>query len=957
MTLFFRRKKVKTADGDNSNDNKDVNEDTVTLDESADKTQRGNKLKKATSPERSKKNGAKGKTATSSTPNDEVSNPKKKQSSKIAKSPAKKKTKPGLSVSNNEENINAESDDAIERKDTLEKAPSRQIQARSKKLKKKSAKQDDQNATQDKTNTEVNEKSLNKKQNIAKAKTTTSIRNSGIQRQNDKDGLGKDELVEEEKSLSVLKRSSAKANENDLGKQTKTRGNGVKSVNVSSGSSCELSTEKDTIPLGSRKRPKNSTSSNGLSEKKIKVFDHLFSELKKCPGYSKLTVSSAAELLLKLNTDKLKALVLGLSSKQAKTSVPSSRPTGGDVPSPPAKSQASVSVSEPKRRRTNSEKTSSLSSTTPEKTGQGKSEQVKLSQAAEALVSFRTNPTILRQEKTDTDILSAKSSDKVIPNTDSTKAENTTPKESCVADEVAEALMEIVTTTNETSVSHGVDSCYVSAPSQSQTASQMPSSLLVQGPLHQPVGFPASIEANLHQLANMQQNLVNLSQLTAHLNSVAASVPSQVSPRLTAPSSLNPSSTAVMSPRMMNPTDVQNIQAFFGRTTQPSSIQTPMVVQGVTPPLAANSNNPQAQPQQPLKGMEDVVSCVGSRTTGNLLWNIKPATPVVYLTSPQTLTGVRARNIIPQSEGHGSLPFTSAMANVQSLGIPKASLSSASTSVLTLGKVTLVSQPAPLSTSHAVNVSSQRPILPREQRMAPMFPGGSQSAPQAPVTTVMGQIPRNIPPAVRPGNMTVQFSNTAATSPLNTRQTPVSIVTQAPCVSTTVQSMATLSTAAGMAPVSAKLAVKKFVHERTKSAELKRSSSLNNLLSNDPIAATTAVDNQPENAVPNSSSQSQASQLMDLAEKQTTTKQSDFNLHQAASALLSISSQDGLDAADVLQAGGEGEDSLDEHDDEVVFTSKGVFRVGDVDVDPKYNRIGRGKSFSLQFQNIVKECL
>ena len=86
---------------------------------------------------------------------------------------------------------------------------------------------------------------------------------------------------------------------------------------------------------------------------------------------------------------------------------------------------------------------------------------------------------------------------------------------------------------------------------------------------------------------------------------------------------------------------------------------------------------------------------------------------------------------------------------------------------------------------------------------------------------------------------------------------------------------------------------------------------------------------------------------MDQAAKQSTDKRSDFNLHQAASALLSISSQDGLDTADTLQAGGEGDDSLDEHDDEVVFTSKGVFRVGDVDVDPKYNRIGRGESFFL----------
>ncbi|XP_078357681.1 uncharacterized protein LOC144642573 isoform X2 [Oculina patagonica] len=937
-------KKVKTVDGEGINNIKDVNDDTVSLDESIGKTQKGNKLKKATSPERSKKNGAKGKTATTNTSNGEVSSPKKKQSSKVTKTPVKKKTKAGLPVSNIEENENVQHADAIKSKDSLEKTTSDQDQPRSKKSRKKSAKQNVQNNVRDidKINAEVKEKSLDTKQNIAKAKTTAKSRNSGIQKQNDKDLIEGDGHVEEEKSLNDLKKSSSKVNKTGHGKPTKTRGKSAKTVNFSSGSSCELNTEKDTISLGSRKRPNNNTGTNSLSEKKINVFDHLFCELKKCPGFSKVTVSSAAEILLKLTADKLKTLVHGLPSKRAKTSATSSKPTGDNTLSSPAKSKASVTVSEPKRRRTSSEKSPSLSSSSPEKTGSGKSEQVKLSQAAEALVSFRTNPTILRQEKTDADVPSAKPSDKGIANTDVNAEKNSTPKESCTVDNIVETPMQTTTTANEGRVCEDANSCYVNALSQSQAASQPQSSLVVQGLLQPPVRFPASIEANLQQVANVQHNLMNLSQFTAQLNSAAASVTPQISPRLTAPSSLNPSSSAIMSSRMMNPADVQNLQALFCRPTQPSSIQTPLAVQGAAPSLSPNSNNPQAQPQQPLKGMEDVVSCVGSRATANLLWNIKPAAPVVYLTSPQTLSGVRARNFIPQSEGHGTLPFTAGMASVQSVGIPKASLNSASTSVLTLGKVTLVSQPAALSTttSHAMNMSSQRPILPRDQRMAPMFPGGSQSASQLPVTTIMGQIPRNIPPVVRPGSMPVQFSNVGTTSPLNTRQTPITVVTQVPCV-TTVQSTTTVSTAAGVVPVSAKQAVKKFVHERTKSAELRRTSSLNNLLSSEPIAATSAVDTRLESAVPNPSSQSQASQPMEQAEKQSAAKQSEFNLHQAASALLSISSQDGLDAADTLQAGGEGEDSLDEHDDEVVFTSKGVFRVGDVDVDPKYNSIGR----------------
>lgn len=949
INLFFRRKKVKIIDGDSVNDRKDVSDTTVSPDESVGKTQKGNKLKKVTSSETSKKNVTKRKTAPSKqqsvefTPNGEASSPKKKQSKKAAKPAVKKKSRTGLSVANGEENEGVQGADLIKSKDNLEKTSSGQTQPRPKKLREKNPKLDIQSDVQDihKNDAEVSrEKALNTKQNIAKPRTATPSRNSGTQKQNDKNVVGEETL------LSDLKRSSTKGNEAELGKRNKTRGKGIKSVNFLSGSSSELNIkEKDIIPPGGRKRPKNNTNSGSLSERKIHVFDHLFCELKKCPGLSKVTISSAAELLLKVTADKLKNLVPGLPSKsRAKTSVASSKQTEDNVTSSPAKAKASSSVSETKRRRTESEKPP-LHSSSPQKTGPGKSEQVKLSQAAEALVSFRTNPTILRQEKIEADIIpSSRSPDKDIANMNANPEKNSAPKDTYTPDKVAEAPMQsIVTTINELIASQAVNSCYVNAPSQSHAASQLQSGLVVQGHFHQPVRFPPSIEANLQQVANVQQNLLNLSHLTSQLNS-APTGPPQISPRFTAPCSVNPSSSAVMSSRMMNPTGIPNIQALFCRPTQPPNIQTSMAVQSPAPSLSPNSNDQQAHPQQPLKGMEDVVSCVGSRSTANLLWNIKPATPVVYLTSPQTLSGVRARNFIPQSEGHGPLPFTTGVANVQSVGIPKASLNSASTSVLTLGKVTLVSQASPLSTSHPVNMSNQRPILPREQRMPPVFSSGLQSTSQLPVTTVVGQIPRNIPPVVRPGNMPVQLSHLGMTSPLNTRQMPAMVVTQGPCV-TTVQSTATVTTAVGMAPVSAKQAVKKFVHERTKSAELKRTSSLNNLLLNEAVTAT---------AVSNPSSQNQGSQSMDQTEKQSTAKHTEFNLHQAASALLSIGSQDGLDATDALQPGGEGDDSLDEHEDEVVFTSKGVFRVGDVDVDPKYNRIGRGKNLlSLYWLNIL----
>ena len=906
---------------DDCNHAKDVNGDSVSLGESVSKTPKGSKLKRATSPERSKKNAIKGKTETSNTLNGEVSSLKKKQKSKIAKAPK------------NEKN---------ESKGSTEKTLSHQSQPRLSKLRKNNAKQRGDGDT-DNINSEVKEKLVNTKQNLSKTKTATSSRNSGTQKSNGKDVASRNGVVEEEKSLTDVKRSGTKVSKTGHGKVTKNKGKNSSSVDFLSASSHEQSKGEENISLTSRKHPKYNASGSSLSAKKIDVFDHLFCELKKCPGFSKVTVSSAADLFLKLTADKLTILVHGLASKSPKRKAAASKLAGDNVLPSPEKPRASSAVSEPKRMRTNSEQSLSPSSST-EKTGSGKSEQVKLSQAAEALVSFRTNPTILRQEKTEADNPSAGSSDVVTTKTGINAEKNSTRKESFTTDKVFDANMQILTTANEVRASQPSNSSYVSAPSQSQPTSQLQSSLVVQEPLHQPFRLPATIEASLQQVASVPHNLMNLSQFTSQLSAVPTAVPPQISPRLTTPSSLNPSS-AIMNSRMMNPAEVQNVPALFCRPTQPRNIQASMAVQSAAPSLPPSSNNPQAQPQQPLKGMEDVVSCVGSRTTANLLWNIKPAAPVVYLTSPQTLSGVRARNYIPQSEGHSPVPLTTGMASVQSLGIPKVSMNSTSSSVLTLGKVTLVSQAVPLSTSQVVSMSSQRPILPCEQRTQPVFPGGNQSAPQLPVTTIMGQIASNLQP-IRPGNMSVPFSGLAATSPLNLRQTPAMVVTQAPHVTTTVQSTMTVSSAVTIAPVSAKQAVKKFVHERTKSAELKRTSSLNNLLLNEPAASTTvaAIISQSGNIMSSGFSQSQGNQPVDQVEKQSAAKQLDFNLHQAASALLSISSQEGLDTADSLQAGGEGEDSLDEHDDEVVFTSKGVFRVGDVDVDPKYNRIGRGEN-------------
>ena len=967
--LLFRRKRKLASDVD-VNNSKDVREGAVSPAESVDENQNSQKRS-----EKPKKNGTKRKTAsskqqsTNSALNDEEPEENNKQRSKVAKAASKKKSRTGVSTPSKKDK-SLEGKNLNQNKDGLKKMASTQIQSKSKKVNKRNAKQELKNGVGvvDKDEIELKETALNSKKKNDEPKTLKSSRNNGTQKQSNRE----DEIngVVERGRLSDVKKPSAKVKKVENYKHIKTRGKTGKASKVLTGSSSELSKEKEIIPVENNKHPKAFSSGGSLAKLKIEAFDHLFCELKRCPGFSKLTVSSAADFLLKLTADKLKSLLPGPSPKHSK--IGTDKQPGNNLPLTSAKAKTTSTSSEPKRRRTESEKSSSQSSesnsvsclASPGKVTSGKAEEAKLSQAAEALVSFRANPTILRQEKSEANIPLAQSHDKDNANSNMEKVSEASQSSSSKAICTPVVEEQIVSTTNEVGgqLPQAFDSWYVNAPSQSHVVSQLQSSFLTQGALHVPVRFPASIEANLQHVTTMQQNLMNLSQLTSQLNS-QPTVPSPVGPRVSVPNSEN-LSTSVLSSRMTSPAGVQNIRALLCRPTQPQNIQTSMAMQTPVPSLPVSGNNQQLRPQQPLKGMQDVVSCVGSRSATNLLWNIKPATtPVVYLTSPQTLSGVRARNLIPQSEGHGALPLAAGVAKVQSVGIPKTStLSSSSSSVLTLGKVTLVSQAAPLSSSHAVTMTGQRPILPREQRMPSLFSSAPPNALQRPVTTVVGSITGSIPP-VHVGSMPVQLSGLDVTSPLNTRQPPITaMVTQAPVMQTPV--MQALVTQASVSqppvmqaaqltavsttvvtPVSAKQAVKRFVRERTKSAELKRTSSLGNLLSNETVTSTTTVAEVPQfSVIPVSSTQ--AVQSLDQSEKQSTSNQTEFNLHQAASALLSISSQDGLDAADATQPGsGEGEDSLDEHDDEVVFTSKGVFRVGDVDVDPKYNRIGRGKSF------------
>lgn len=734
-----------------------------------------------------------------------------------------------------------------------------------------------------------------------------------------------------EKGEAIIGNRNLSANK-DLNskKLNKSKGKSSKQKEISCGLSPELSREKGESHLKSQKV--SSSGSIAAEKRKIEVFDHLFSELKKCPGFRKITVSSGADILLKLTTEKLKG-VLPLS-KMSKTNASQIKAYGEKMlSSSSSNNEASCTLSESTRMHTEgkelllaaSDKSSTrcdLQDTTVARRG----EEAKLSQAAEALVSFRAGIPLAPDRDT-----SNSNSEMVFSS----------------SQPVPEFIRHTVVSTKE-AVSQAFDSFYVNTSTQNKFVVSAPQlTPLLQGMLQSSVGFPPNIEPNLTQGSSTQQEKV-----MPHEN-LAPAFPSVLSPIATE-TRTESLPKPVMSSIMMNPLGAQNLPTLFCQPTQPSNIQTSLAAQMPVLPLGSSSANPQLRPQQPLKGMEDVVSCVGSQTVNSLLWNIKPA-PVVYLTSPQMLSGVRARNLIPQSEGHVPLSFSGGVPKVQSVGLTKTSLTSASSNMLTLGRVTGVNQTAPINN---VNASGQRPILPRELRMPSLLPSVPQTASQLPVSTLVGPIHHSSPP-VQVGGMSLQFNSLGGTTSHGTGQplgstivsqalmTPAAVtsitqspVTQAPFmeVGCNPTGQVPVESATAVSPVSAKQAVKRFVRERTKSAELKQTNSMNNIATQESVISSISGVEMPD-ASGTPAPVTQVGQLLAPTQKMANPS-TEFNLQQAASALLSISTQDAIETTTIA---GDVEDSQDDHDDEVTLTKKGVFRVGDVDVDPKYNRIGRGK--------------
>lgn len=814
-------------------------------------------------------------------------------------------------------------------KEDPENTTTRLVVHQSKSKKSKNVKTEFKSACRDESKIEDecgNPNSKNKKNSSIKMSLSPRVKankKQNSQLSGKKGSFEKGEAIIGNRNLSANKDLNSK-------KLNKSKGKSSKQKEISCGLSPELSREKGESHPKSQKV--SSSGSIAAEKRKIEVFDHLFSELKKCPGFRKITVSSGADILLKLTTEKLKG-VLPLS-KMSKTNASQIKAYGEKMlSSSSSNNEASCTLSESTRMHTEGEElllaASDKSSTRcdlQDTTVARRGEEAKLSQAAEALVSFRAGIPLAPDRDT-----SNSNSEMVFSS----------------SQPVPEFIRHTVVSTKE-AVSQAFDSFYVNTSTQNKFVVSAPQlTPLLQGMLQSSVGFPPNIEPNLTQGSSTQQEKV-----MPHEN-LAPAFPSVLSPIATE-TRTESLPKPVMSSIMMNPLGAQNLPTLFCQPTQPSNIQTSLAAQMPVLPLGSSSANPQLRPQQPLKGMEDVVSCVGSQTVNSLLWNIKPA-PVVYLTSPQMLSGVRARNLIPQSEGHVPLSFSGGVPKVQSVGLTKTSLTSASSNMLTLGRVTGVNQTAPINN---VNASGQRPILPRELRMPSLLPSVPQTASQLPVSTLVGPIHHSSPP-VQVGGMSLQFNSLGGTTSHGTGQplgstivsqalmTPAAVtsitqspVTQAPFmeVGCNPTGQVPVESTTAVSPVSAKQAVKRFVRERTKSAELKQTNSMNNIATQESVISSISGVEMPD-ASGTPAPVTQVGQLLAPTQKMANPS-TEFNLQQAASALLSISTQDAIETTTIA---GDVEDSHDDHDDEVTLTKKGVFRVGDVDVDPKYNRIGRGK--------------
>jgi hypothetical protein len=674
-----------------------------------------------------------------------------------------------------------------------------------------------------------------------------------------------------------------------------------------------------------------------ITQVKNMVFDHLYEKLKSGFGNNNLSVKEAGDILMRISAD---GLYLAIRSAEQ-----------GD----------GVALGHDKRHflKGSSNQHGGISGQL-EKKAISDTEEI-VSQAAEALVSFRTKSPLSRDEN----------------KMDNTNTKNIVPNQeiaikNSIASHMGQGYAEFqkvhlpqMTTGNFNSTQAiqalmQIQTSSVLSPQIFQThVTSSQSQNLVQGQGYLPgislsQQFPqgpqtgiATSFANLMPMVASHGTLPSFSQIAAQLR------PSPMQGGVQSPlhnagvPSVQTSSVMLPNQTLLQPQLQQTVPVANPMSSNKLQVLTTMKTTGpaMEAPPNKGPNQKQILPQQPLKGMEEVVGNVGSNVPP-IVWSLK--SPVVFLGSPQNLGGV-PRNLMATSGNQG----VNVAPNKEQVGYPPVAPRPVSnTDALNVGTRM---NPGAVSSVPAANVLTLggRPILPRTQPRSTEDPNNKRQqsiTPQSSLAFVpqqanlggAGMIPVQSTTSALIGH---GAATTQVTSALNSNRTTLVSVSQpgtTPQINTSLGNIVSQSVpestsgdCASPNTVTAKQAVKKLVHERTKTAELKREASC----SGNPQSSTKLKKILPSPPKPSETTTSSSTTIKDNPDNAS--RNSEFNLEQAATALLSIGVPDGSEIIGLKSC--MAENSKDDHEEDVVFTSKGMFKVGDVEVDPHYNRIVRGE--------------
>ena len=662
----------------------------------------------------------------------------------------------------------------------------------------------------------------------------------------------------------------------------KSGSNGVRSSGNAEGSDSRIANRLQSSPVGSDgETAVTSTSlqdeSSGtqedilptvldhVSKTKIAVFDHLLEVLRKCPGQDTATLDNAITFFMGLNVGHLSAM---LGKSTARDSIEELGTLDKAVLG--RYRDAAVHVEE-NNQGPRPDPDSSAAPPQPPNISQcgGRADKMNLSEAAETLVSIKSNP-VSRQDS------SNPSSAPANELTNDGAENQPKPPDQPLATQLLDTAPFFIPGPMQ-----GIAPGEVLHNSSTQLS---PLSPLPSLGLQQPAVFPqlplGPLMGAVPQFAMGTNTFAPLGQFfTQSSCNPLGAITTSISVT-TAPSTVTSRAPAMSVPALL----------FGGQQSLLSFPPMPVTSSSgasVSSSFGAQGNTLPALPPLPLKGMEEVIGNVGVNSP-SVMWNVKPS-PVVYLASPQTLGGVPRNLVTGVTQKTQGIPIGN-----ESNALPPGLASMAQNLDPSL-KLPSVAPAVPAT-------SVQRPILPREHV--------TSAAPTLPALKPATQVASGT--GVLTANNNAGHSGSIRHAVSSTSSTP----------SQPVSSLGvTTGSATSAALLTAKQAVKRFVRERTRSAEQRREGGLPGLDDAQPPCQIET----PLNARGGNANTQQAGPSMNP----------DFNLQQAATTLLSIAVPEGTDMA-------EGDDSPEEPEEEVVFTSKGMFRVGDVDVDPQYNSIGKG---------------